>query len=302
MALAPRAPRPGGIDMRALWRLTGWGAAAALALGVLAVTTQTYTGSQRLELALAPSEMPVRKVTVQKVPPPAPPANIAEIARLQAEVNVLLADRDRLATRVASLERNLEDLTGSIRHLSAPPAAVPAPAPKAAEPVAAAEPPPRRVEPAATAAPPPKPAAPETVAATAAPPADASHQPGAAKSGEPAAPPTESAEAAPGAAAAVPMPPERIAALPPKPEFGIALAGASNVALLHMQWAAIKANFGPLIGDLKPHALHDRRGNVSHYRLIIGPLPTYTAAAKLCSRLIAARAVCRPVKMAGEPL
>jgi hypothetical protein len=98
------------------------------------------------------------------------------------------------------------------------------------------------------------------------------------------------------------MPPERVAALPPKPEFGIALAGASNAALLHMQWAALKANFGPLIGDLKPHALHERRGNVSHYRLIVGPLPTYTAAAKLCARLIAARAICHPVKMAGEPL
>ena len=69
-----------------------------------------------------------------------------------------------------------------------------------------------------------------------------------------------------------------------------------------MQWTAVKANFGPLIGDLKPHALHERRGTVSHYRLIIGPLPTYTAAAKLCARLIAARAICRPVKMAGEPL
>jgi hypothetical protein len=285
MELAPREPRPGRIDMRALWRLTGWGVTAALALGVLAITTQTYTGSQQLKLALTPPEMPVRKVTVLNVPPSAPPANIAEIARLQAEVNVLAADRDRLAARLASLERNLDDLTGSIKHLTAPPAAAPEPAPKAAEPAATAAPSPKPAEPAAAAQPPPKPAAPETVAVPATPPIDA----------PPAVAPTA-------AASTVPMPPERVAALPPKPEFGIALAGASNVALLHMQWAAIKANFGPLIGDLKPHALHDRRGNVSHYRLIIGPLPTYTAAAKLCSRLIAARAVCRPVKMAGEPL
>lgn len=69
-----------------------------------------------------------------------------------------------------------------------------------------------------------------------------------------------------------------------------------------MQWAAVKANFEPLIGDLKPHALHERRGAATHYRLIIGPLPTYTAAAKLCARLITARAICQPVKMAGEPL
>jgi len=293
MEIAPDQPDPPRrADMRALWRLSGWGVSAALALGVLAITTQTYTGSQRLKVALTPPEMPVRKVAVLKVPPSEPPANIAEIARLQAEVNVLSADRDRLDTRLASLERNLADLTGSIKHLTAPPAAAPEPAPQAAEPAATTEPSSKPAE--AAAEPPPKPAAPETVAAPAAPPADAAH--------EPSAPAAETAVAQPTASPTVAPPLARVAALPPKPEFGIALAAASNMALLHMQWAALKANFGPVIGGLKPHALHERRGNVSHYRLIIGPVPTYTAAAKLCARLIAARAICRPVKMAGEPL
>lgn len=308
MEIAPDQPdRPGRMDMGVLWRLTGWGVAAALALGVLAITTQTYTGSQRLTLALTPAEMPVRKVTVLKVSPPPQPANIAEIARLQAEVNVLSADRDRLATRLASLERNLDDLTGSIKQLTAPPAAEPKAAAKSAGPIVASEPFPKRAAPAVAAEPPPTLAAPETVATSATPPADAPRKPSAAE-GDRAertapAPPQETAapDAAP-APAAIPLPPPRVAELPPKPEFGIALAAASSVGLLHMQWTAVKANFGPLIGDLKPHALHERRGTVSHYRLIIGPLPTYTAAAKLCARLIAARAICRPVKMAGEPL
>ena len=279
---APREPdSPRRFDMRALWRVTGWGVAAALALGVLAVTSQSYTGSQRLKLAFTPAELPVRPVAVMKVPPP-PPENQAEMARLQAEVNVLAADRDRLITRIASLEHSLNDLTGSIKRLSLPLA-----------PVAAAEPPPNI-------------SAPETVAASAKPPANTEARE--AKTPEPAAsgPPPQQAASAPQAAAPpaaeVPLPPVRLAALPPKPEFGIALAGASSIELLHMQWAAMKANFGPLIGELKPHAQHERHGTASHYRLIIGPLPTYTAAAKLCARLIAARAICHPVKMVGEPL
>ena len=283
-AFAPREPvTPRRTDMRALWRLTGWGVAAALALGVLAFTTQTYTGSQRLKLAFTPAEMPVRPVAVVKVPPP-PPTNEAEMARLQAEVNVLAADRDRLTTRIASLERNLNDLTGSIQRLTTPPA------------------------PATAAEPAPKPTPPQTVAAPAAPPAGAPREQSEAKASEPpvSGPPQEvsapSPAAPPEAAPAVPLPPVRVAALPPKPEFGIALADASSVDLLHMQWAAVKANFGPLIGDLKPHALQERRGGATHYRLIIGPLPTYTAAAKLCARLITARAICHPVRMAGERL
>lgn len=302
MELGPREPDPPGrIDMRGLWRLTGWGVAAALALGVLAATTQTYTGSQRLKLALTPPEMPVRKVAVVDVPP----RNDAEMGRLQAEINVLTADRDRLATRVASLERSLDDLTGSIRQLTA--AAEPKSASQPATPAITAE---SSAKPAAPAAePPPKPAMPETVPASGTPLAEAPQQRNETKTGEPAGPAAAASEdAAPTpsdagpATAAIPLPAARVAELPPKAEFGIALAGASSVGLLQMQWSAVKANFGPLVGELKPHALHERRGSVSHYRLIIGPLPTYTAAAKLCARLIAAHAVCRPVKMAGEPL
>lgn len=216
--MPPPGPRelemPSRINMRALWRLTGWGVAAALALGMLAFTTQTYTGSQRLKLAFTPAEMPVRPVAVVKVPPP-PPTNEAEMARLQAEVNVLAADRDRLTTPHRQPRAQPERLTGSIKRLTTSPAL------------------------AAAAEPAPKPTPPQTVAAPAAPPADAPHEQSEAKAAEPAAlgPPQEVAappspappEAAP--APAVPLPPVRVAALPPKPEFGFALAGASNIDL-----------------------------------------------------------------------
>ncbi|MEJ2378456.1 MAG: hypothetical protein P8Y71_24750, partial [Pseudolabrys sp.] len=287
--------------------------------------------SERLKLAFAPPEAPA---AVAKLPPPRR-AEDAEMARLQTQVRMLTADRERMTERIASLEHSLDDLTGSIKrqlktaraeskslppavaapHVTAPapsPPAAPKPAQQAAgRPAVAAKPEP--AEPAAA----DKAAPMETAAPTEKTSADQAKAPPAEKSS------TEQAEAAPAAPAAappqaparqtpvqvlVPMPPERVAALEPKeqksekPQFGLSLAGASSRMLLRMQWAAAEARFGSLLGDLKPYALAERRNNVLHYRLIIGPMPTYTAAARLCGRLIAAHAVCRPVKMAGEPL
>jgi hypothetical protein len=290
-------------DMHRLWRLTGWGVAAAFSLGALAIASQTETGSERLKLAFAPAELPSHEVAVVKMPP----STDAEIARLQAQVRELATDRVRLTERIASLEHSMDDLTGSIkRHSEA--ARVPAAAPPA-------------VSPATTA--PPAVSSPVTdfrektrmegngASRPSAPPAQAELSTPAESAASAPAERPEAAQQQPSSPAApeeaqahkaVPLPPVRMAALPPKPEFGIALAGASSVALLHMQWAAMKNNFGPLLGDLKPHALAERRGGALHYRLIVGPLPTYTEAARLCARMIRARAVCHPVRMAGEPL
>ena len=307
MAIDPGPDPARRFDMRALWRMTGWGVAAALSLGTLAIVTQTDIGARRLQLALAPAEMPVHAVAVVKVPPL---ADTGELAQLKAKVRDLTADRERLGARVAILERDLGDLTGSIKKQV-----------EAATAAAAA----KREKPAT---PPPAVASPQVIAPLAMAPVEskqatwgeAQHEadqaPEATAStsqtperGEPPAEAPKAAQqqpapkqAAPEPHAAVPLPPVRMAALPPKPAFGIALAGASNVALLHMQWGALKANFAPLLGDLQPHMLRERRGRALHYRLIVGPLPTYTAAARLCARLIRARAVCHPVRMAGEPL
>ena len=106
---------------------------------------------------------------------------------------------------------------------------------------------------------------------------------------------------------ATPLTAERVAALPavpavPKPEFGVALANSSNLDVLHLQWGALKANFGPLLTGLTPIVAREQRGTTTHYRLVLGPLPNAAAAAKLCARLTAARAVCHAGKFAGDPL
>jgi hypothetical protein len=276
-------------DLRALWRLTAWGGAAALALAAVAFASQTQNGSERLA-AFASQDLPVRPVATVKIPPHR--EQEWEIARLQTQIRTLTADRDRLAERVASLEHNIEDITGSIKRQAAQAAQ-----PAAAPPVASA---PVISPPATTEAKTEKPAPAQK--AEAAPPEAAT---------PPAAPP---APAAPERTAeppheAVPLPPARVAVLPaepaappPKLEFGVALASASSLDVLHLQWSALKANFGPTLTGLRPIAAREQRGTVTHYRLVLGPLPNAAAAAKLCARLTAAHAPCQAGKFAGDPL
>jgi len=268
-------------DLRALWRVSAWGGAAAAALAVAAFTTQTEIGSQRLAEIVAP-EPPAQPAVAITIPPQR--EQEWEIARLQNQLRTLSADRDRLAERVAGLEHAIEDVTGSIRQQAAqtPP---PAPAAAAPAPVISA------------------PAATETTPAEQ-PPAPAQK---AEAAPEPQPPPVIAKTAEP-SPEAVPLPPARVAALPPVPavppkqEIGVALASSANLDVLHLQWAALKANFGPALTGLRPTAAREQRGTTTVYRLVLGPLPTMAAATKLCARLTAARAVCHTGKFSGEPL
>ena len=266
-------------DKRALWRLCGWGGTAALALTALAVTTQTEIGNQRLQLALA-AESPAARPTVVVEAPPRPPEPDAKTLALEAQVRALAADRDRLTVRIAGLERNLEDMTGSIKKQAALASQPPAPAPSVQN-VASAPP---------TIAPLAMPASAETAA------------PWATTSQPPAAAPT---------LVTVPMPPTRTAAAPTvepatepprRSELGVDLGGGATLDILNARWAAVKANFGPLLTGLHPLAAHDRRPGSVDMRLLVGPVPNAAAAAQLCARFAAARVTCRPAKFDGEQL
>jgi hypothetical protein len=285
------------LDMRALWRLGAWGGVAALALIVVAFVSVSGSGSQRLALAFAPTEMPVRPVATVKI---ARPQNDAETQRLAAQVRALAADRDRLTARIASLEHQLENLTGSIKRL----ADIPAPAANA--------PPPRPSAPTTTRPAMAKRDAPKTSAATSPVNSPLAMPAAGTAASWPDKPPLQAEtnatdppaqDAAAPALEKVPLPPARIATAElPKLEFGIALAGASSMEVARLQWAAVKANFGALFAGLEPRALSESRGAATHYRLVAGPLPTYTAAEQLCAHMIAAHATCQPVKFTGAPL
>jgi hypothetical protein len=286
-------------DMRALLRLGGWGAGAALALLVVVFVSTSDTGNQRLALAFAPAELPVRAVATIKM---SPPRNDAETKQLAAQVHSLAADRDRLAARIAALEHEFNDLTGSIKRLAAIPAPAASAPPAPSIPTTTASAMAKREAPKAASAHSPieSPLAMPAVETSGSWP-DKTQKQAEPDTTEPNEPPAPIATAP--ALENVPLPPVRLAsAAPAQPEFGIALAGATSIDVARLQWAAVKANFGQFIAGLEPRALSERRGAATHYRLVAGPLPTYTAAARLCARIIAAHAICEPVKYNGAPL
>ena len=288
-------------NTRPQWRLLGWGSAAAIALTALAIAVQTESGSQRLQHAFAPQSPPTRGVAVTDVPTRVIGID-TETLRLEAQLRVLTADRDRLAARIALLEHNLDDVTGSIKRQEQEAAKVPAPSTPAVtrQAAAPANPPTTATSPAKTEAPPVKTELP-IIAPLA--------MPAAATESSAPWPGTSSAQTAPQDAASLPQ--NQIAALPitapateppRKPAIGIDLGGAPNMEVLNMRWVAVKANFGPLLTGLHPLVAHVHRQGTSGLRLLVGPLPSIAAAAQLCTRFASARVTCRPAKFEGEQI
>jgi hypothetical protein len=144
--MAADSKNPG---MRALWRISLWGMAAAVALALAAFAARSEMGAQRLAAAIAnfksfpaagPSEAEREARRLAEAEREARQRAEAERERerkqLAETVRVLTEDRDRLATRLSALERTLEDVTGSIARqattrqpeVTAPPPTPPAPA------------------------------------------------------------------------------------------------------------------------------------------------------------------------------
>lgn len=307
--------------------MLGWGLSAAAALAAVTILIQTQTGSERLAWALSDALSPEVAATpdsagnaqVAAVPRDAEPDT--ETQRLADQLRALTLDRDRLAARIASLERQLDDVTGSIGRQRAAAAPVTAPAAEPAASVPAAR------------APEPEPAAAEPLASTSfevapdlspkiaaiAPPVgqppptiDPLAMPAAqeipASWSEPAQP-AQPAEAPP-TKVVVPMPPVRVAAVvavrraapPPRPAFGVDIGGSLSTHSLAGRWAEVKASYGPLFNGMHPAILRDHQFGHAPFRLLIGPLPNVIAAARLCAQLSVGGFDCRPVQFDDRQL
>ncbi len=304
-------------DTSLAWRLSVWGGATTVALATAILLTQTDGGAKRLQMAF--SHPAAQTVTQADFTPPARPA-AEEIASLQAQVRDLTTDRERLNARVASLEQNLSDVTGSIKRelaivAATAPASKPAPAvapPATTETTERAEVAPAEVKPE------PKPETKVGAKLEAAPSAVPTQAPS-----EQAAPvaPKEmlvaarpdnkppSRDAAPAPLARLPMTP--IATAPAGTpatvrhtgkEVAIDLGGAHSMEILLARWLAVKANFGPLLHGMSPLAVRDQRRGAIPFRLIVGPLPNAAAAAQVCARFAASHVTCRATKFEGEQL
>jgi hypothetical protein len=264
------------IDMRALRRLAIWGLAATAALAIAVAAAFSDAGARRL-MASAPASN--AGSAVQKTTPPAAPApdRDAENRRLAELVGVLMADREQLMTRIGAIERNLEDVTGSIERQAAAAAAASA------------------TENASTAVPSAPPPAKEAALAPSAVPAQPAGSSGAIAPAEPTAGADKSATE--------PVP-DPSAAEPTRIEFGVDVGGAVSFDGLRVLWASTRGSNAALFEGLHPvvAARENSRTKAVELRLIAGPLASIEAAARVCVMLAAARRYCQPVAFEGQRL
>ena len=110
-------------DRRALWRLGSWGVGAVGAVIVAVMANQHSLSFRRDQIAA--SDLARQAQQIQLVAR----ESQGETRRLAATIETLNSDRDRLYSRVTTLELGLDSVTGAIaRQSNAAPAASPAPA------------------------------------------------------------------------------------------------------------------------------------------------------------------------------
>lgn len=271
--LSARSRQEPIFDMRALRRLAYWGGAATVAL-LLAVLASFSDQSGRRPEANAANGDPAKKADGTGRPDP-------ELRRVSEVVHMLAGDREQLAVRVGALERNLEDLTGSIKRQEAAAAgATPAPLPAAAAPAVPA--------PAPVAA---TPVAGEPLALT----------PKATAAVRPSAP---AAEASKERAVTTLTPGSEAAAELGHGEIAVDVGGATNFEGLRTLWTSTKGTGIALLEGLYPVVAvrENNRTSSPELRLLVGPLPNVETAARLCAGFASARRYCQPVAFEGQRL
>jgi hypothetical protein len=105
--------------------------------------------------------------------------------------------------------------------------------------------------------------------------------------------------ATPAAIAAVVAP-----ALPLPMEYGVDIGSAVSIQALRARWAGIRSAHPQLFDGLAPTiALGEtQQSNRPELRLVLGPLASANAAAKLCKTLERFRLTCQPTIFSGRHL
>jgi hypothetical protein len=211
-------------------------------------------------------------------------ARLAELAndgqRVAEALQALAAEREQILARLTALERGLDDVTGTIKRDSSPPrpslqaaASPPAPLPGAGSQSDA------RLVPAA-----PTPAAASAAGET-----------------DPAAVSTDGTRGV-----ANPAPPPAVAVEPVSApaNLGIDVGGAINFDGLRTLWSSTKHSVMTLPEELYPVVAVRENGKArsAELRLIVGPLTSAEAAARICATLAAVHRYCQPVAFEGQRL
>lgn len=264
--------------MAGLWRQAGWGLAAIAALFVAVLSTRDDAALERVGTLL---------VSLNLMPaPPAKRQFDAETAarQLAQAVRGLVDDRDRLASRLAALERDMGDMTGSIKSQIE--------AVKAAK----SEPPPWPDEA------PPVPMTPADIAAmikTVSPaPAPGATAP-APNAPAAAANPSPSSQSA---AVAATAPAETPAAA--GTAYGADIGTATTIKALHARWTWLRTAHPALFEGLQPlvSLKQNPRTNRAELHLIVGPYSNADAAEQFCDFIVPFHLTCQPAMFDGSRL
>ena len=248
------------LTMQRLLRQAAWGCAAAAALFVAVLSGRSEVGAQRAALAfgyLSPqsSEVPKHQFDAE-----------AATRQLAGAIRGLNEDRDRLTKRLAALERDMDDTTGSIkRQIDAIQTTAttqnPAPWPIDAPPV---------------------PMIPANITAMVKSPA-----------------PTPTSRPA---TTSVSTPADETPYSPPP--YAVDVGNASSMKGLQTRWTVLLTAHPQLFAGLQPlvSLRENPRTNRAELHLVVGPFSNAEAAAQLCSSLGAHRTPCQPTMFDGSRL
>ena len=255
-----------------------WGSAAIAALAVAILVGNSGAGAQRIAQvvsALNGSPQPTRGGQTAQ-----PRIDVdAAIRQLAQAIRGVAQEQQQITTRMAAVERNLDDMTGSItRQIDA-----------------------AKTAPAAVAWPDPNTSTPEAIATAMAPPnlpAPPNLSPASSVSASVATPTTTPAPALASTQATTPAPEPTStqATTPAAGGYGADIGGASSIKTLHARWTVLQATHPQLFEGLRPGVTvrENSHSNRLELRLVVGPLPTAEAAAQLCISLAAMRVGCQP--------
>ena len=267
------------LDRRAFLRLGGWSIAATSAVVLAMLANQSSLKIRRDEIANADLALQARQVQMLSQ------QTTSDSKRLAAAVETLNSDRDRLYSRVSTLEQGLDSVTGSIGRQAA---AVSRPVQPIIEPP---QPPQPLMAPVASIppsdAPKPNPMMPLMASKSLmAPP-----EPSASKLDTP--PPAVVASAPAVETTATPG---------TRPEFGIDLGIAPSVEGLRALWRQI-STVHPALASLQPLIVIKEKPGVAgvQLRLVAGPLRDASSASQICAALPAGR-LCEPSAYEGQRL
>ena len=264
------------------WQLALWGSAALAAVAMAFAAASTESGSQRLSQATGSSPEPSSvRITQRQMSFEID----ADVRRISEAVRLLAADRDRLQTRVSTLEHMVEDATGAI--------SVGAGTGRPSEPSTAVTSPTAMAYASGLID--------TRLASPMSPPSLGSRAP-LASIGE--LPRSASSMAANRDAAAVTDEGGPIGSIATKTEFGVDLGSAPSMAGLRGLWQSLKEPHESLFEGLRPvMALREgTRPGTIELRLVAGPLANAAAAARLCAALSAAGLGCQATVFDGQRL